>query len=74
MNREEYMNTISYIAKVKFCKTEGCKHISRDHDRSKKINGIWTGKCHVEDCDCKQYKPWMNLQAIHANAKIVFVE
>jgi len=46
------------------CDTKGCGHNSRDHDRSKKIDGVWTGKCTIWNCQCKQYTKPKELQKI----------
>lgn len=35
------------------CKTKGCGHAGRGHNRCKKKNGFWTGKCN--ECDCQEY-------------------
>ena len=40
---------------AKPCQT--CNHIAREHNRVKKINGKWVGKCGVWNCECKNYIP-----------------
>lgn len=47
--------------RTKACKNKECGHNSRDHNLSKKKNGIWTGKCTVPDCVCKEYEPEIKL-------------
>lgn len=49
---DEYKKTLTGNYRYKFCV---CGHTSRDHNRSTKKNGIWTGICTVEGCNCKEY-------------------
>jgi len=32
-----------------------CKHLAREHNRHRTIDGRWNGKCSVWDCDCPNY-------------------
>jgi len=32
-----------------------CDHISREHNRAKKINGKWNGPCQAAHCKCDEY-------------------
>jgi len=40
---------------AKPCKRKGCNHLAREHNRVKKTNGEWNGRCSVWDCDCPNY-------------------
>lgn len=49
------VNLFGKFGKGKPCGNPECAHNSRDHYRSTKKNGIWTGKCTVWNCDCIEY-------------------